>query len=140
MDAAGHKNSFSPTDTEYFRAMENTDRLIQRVLEAIDSRPNRKDEEWLVAVTTDHGGGNGDFNGEDDGHGELNKYCRTIWLVMQGDGLKEGVEIPPDCETTVTHMDVFPSLMEYLRIPIKDEWDLDGKSRLNWAEPVTKKE
>ena len=37
-------------------------------------------------------------------------------------------------------MDVFPSLMEYLRIPVKDEWDLDGKSRLNWAEPVTESE
>ena len=58
------------------------------MLEAIDTRANRKDEEWLVAVTTDHGGGDGDFDGDDNGHGEWNKYCRTIWLVLKGDGLK----------------------------------------------------
>ena len=34
-------------------------------------------------------------------------------------------------------MDVFPSLMEYLRIPIEDEWKIDGKSRLQWEEEQT---
>ena len=30
-------------------------------------------------------------------------------------------------------MDVLPSILEYLRVPIKEEWDLDGVSRLKWA-------
>jgi len=82
MDATGHTNSFSPLDPPYLNAMENTDRLVKRALEAINSRPNRENEEWLIAMTTDHGGGNGDYNGKDKGHGELNEYCRTIWLII----------------------------------------------------------
>ena len=37
-------------------------------------------------------------------------------------------------------MDVFPSVMEYLNIPIKEEWDLDGKSRLEWVTPMSEAE
>ena len=37
-------------------------------------------------------------------------------------------------------MDVFPSLMEYLRIPIEDEWSIDGKSRIQWEEEKTETE
>ena len=32
-------------------------------------------------------------------------------------------------------MDVFPSLFDYLRIPLKESWDLDGISRLKFADP-----
>jgi len=37
-------------------------------------------------------------------------------------------------------MDVFPSVMEYLRVPLKEEWKLDGRSRLQWAENNTEVE
>ena len=41
----------------------------------------------------------------------------------------------------MSHLDVFPSIMEYLRLPIRDEWELDGKSRIEWeSNPVSEKE
>ena len=30
-------------------------------------------------------------------------------------------------------MDVFPSIMEYLGLPVIEDWSLDGRSRLEWA-------
>ena len=109
--------------------MANVDAIVQRVLTTIEARPTRQDEEWLIVVTADHGGNSFDLQ-----HGDLNEECRVIFLIFSGDGIKKG-EIPPDCETQVSHMDVFPSVMEYLNIPIKEEWDLDGKSRLEWVTP-----
>ena len=67
----------------------------------------------MIAITTDHGG-----TDTGSGHGEFVEECRKIFLILSGDGIKKG-EIPPDCETQVSHMDVFPSVMEYLRIPIE---------------------
>ena len=55
-------------------------------------------------------------------------------LILSGDGIRSA-RILPDCGLHVSHMDGFPSVMEYLRIPIKDEWDLDGISRLAWETP-----
>ena len=52
-------------------------------------------------------------------------------MILSGDGLKAG-EIPKDCNKPVSHMDLFPSVMEYLRLPLKEDWELDGKSRLEW--------
>lgn len=38
-------------------------------------------------------------------------------------------------------MDVFPSIMEYLRIPVRDDWGLDGRSRLELSDaPATETE
>lgn len=37
-----------------------------------------------------------------------------------------------DCDMYISHMDVFPTVMEYLGLEISPEWDLDGRSRLEW--------
>ena len=58
-------------------------------------------------------------------------YSRKIFLILSGDGIKKG-HIPSDCYIKVTHMDIFPSLFEYMRLPVKKEWDLDGRSRIEW--------
>ena len=57
---------------------------------------------------------------------------RKIPFILFGDGLKAG-QMKIDCETHISHIDVFPSIMDYLRLPIDKDWDLDGRSRLEWA-------
>ena len=47
------------------------------------------EEEWLIAITTDHGG-------EFAYHGVWSEDCRKIFLILSGDGIKHG-QIPPDC-------------------------------------------
>ena len=91
VDAAGHRY-FQTFDTqEYLDAIEIADGQIGRVLDAIDSRSSRHEEEWLVAITTDHGGQAGIF------HGDFSEECRKIFLILSGDRVKKN-EIPPDCD------------------------------------------
>ena len=78
-------------------------------------------------MTADHGGGG--FS--DYQHGDYSELDRKIVLILSGDNLKPG-HIAADCGTKVSHMDVFPSVFEYLRLPIQDSWKLDGISRLEW--------
>ena len=95
---------------------------------AIESRSNRENEEWLIAITSDHGGGGLNYKS----HGNYEELDRKILLILSGDGIRAGY-IGADCDTKVSHMDVYPSVFEYLRKPIEAAWDLDGISRLEWT-------
>ena len=56
IDYAGHADGFSPTVPAYLNAIENSDTHIGTVLQAIQQRPDYAEEDWLILVTTDHGG------------------------------------------------------------------------------------
>ena len=53
VDAAGHRHGFSLDVPEYLDAIQHFDRCLGRLLDAVAQR----DEDWLLAITTDHGGG-----------------------------------------------------------------------------------
>lgn len=55
-DHAGHTQGFSPEVPEYIQAIEDVDGHIGTVLQSIYGRPSFSTEDWLVLVTTDHGG------------------------------------------------------------------------------------
>jgi predicted AlkP superfamily pyrophosphatase or phosphodiesterase len=122
VDHAGHSTGFSTDNADYLDAIQVIDGQVGRMLDAIEARPTRAEEEWLIAMTTDHGG-------EGTNHGALNDACRTIWLLLSGDGLQPA-ELTGDDLKPVSHMDIFPSTMEYLDIEVQPDWSLDGLSRL----------
>lgn len=51
-DKAGHLYGFGPDVPEYLDAIRKVDMAVAQLLHAID----QQEEDWLVAVTTDHGG------------------------------------------------------------------------------------
>ena len=55
-DAAGHAFGFSPDVPEYVQTIEQTDQHVGTVVQAIRQRPTYAEEDWLIVVTTDHGG------------------------------------------------------------------------------------
>lgn len=55
-DGVGHGSGFSPDVPEYLSIIEEIDSLVGVVIEAIENRPDYEDEEWLILLTTDHGG------------------------------------------------------------------------------------
>ena len=59
-------------------------------MDAIDARATRQDEEWLIAITSDHGGTHA-------GHGPKDEPNRKVSIFLKGDSLKSGI-IPVDCE------------------------------------------
>ncbi len=116
-DHAGHDHGFSPDSPEYLAAIEVADGQLGELLAAIE--PRRADEDWLVVVSTDHGGDG------DDGHGAQNDACQTIFGVISGESVAPG-ELPPG-ETS--HLDIHPTVLAFLGLTVEPAWDLDGVVR-----------
>lgn len=55
-DHGGHGYGFYPMATEYLRTVYQSDVWVGRAIAAIKNRPTFKDEDWIIAVTGDHGG------------------------------------------------------------------------------------
>ena len=56
VDHAGHADGFSPNVSQYITAIEGVDAYISPIMQSISQRPNYANEDWLVLITTDHGG------------------------------------------------------------------------------------
>ncbi|MBT6808209.1 MAG: DUF4983 domain-containing protein [Flavobacteriales bacterium] len=56
VDHAGHADGFSPNVSQYITAIEGVDSYISPIIQSISQRPNYANEDWLILITTDHGG------------------------------------------------------------------------------------
>jgi hypothetical protein len=56
VDGAGHTCGFDPGAPCYLAEISDTDSQIGEILSAMKSRPSFSNEDWLVILTTDHGG------------------------------------------------------------------------------------
>jgi hypothetical protein len=74
VDHAGHSHGFSPDIPEYLEQIELTDQYISEIIAALKSRPTYDQEDWLVMLTTDHGGTSA-------GHGGGTLEERTIFTI-----------------------------------------------------------
>jgi len=115
VDLVGHKHGFHPTVTPYRKEIENVDREIGCVLNALHHRTRYTRESWLILCTTDHGG-------TMEGHGKNIPEDRTIFYIVSGDSVPRG-RIP----VTPYQVDVVPTILKHLRIPVDPTWGLDGK-------------
>jgi predicted AlkP superfamily pyrophosphatase or phosphodiesterase len=117
VDETGHQEGFHPSVVPYVRAIERVDALVGDVLAAVEKRPSRDKEEWLVIVTSDHGGQGKDHSG---GHGIpeiLNSF-----LIVSGPSAERGEFSGPtylvDAPATALH---------FLGVTPKPNWRLDGR-------------
>ena len=55
-DAGGHAGNYYPYTTGYRNSLALSDGYLGQCLSAIASRPTFADEDWLILVTSDHGG------------------------------------------------------------------------------------
>jgi hypothetical protein len=117
-DAAGHSNGFQVDNELYIEAIENSDTHIQTLIDGLLMRPSVDEEDWLIIVTTDHGGA--DFD-----HGGMDSANQTIFIIVAGATVIPGQL--PDGEAS--HMDVHPTVMQFLGLKPKPDWNLDGKVR-----------
>lgn len=74
VDHAGHGFGFSATIPEYVDAIELTDTYVGEILTALYNRPQYANENWLVVLTTDHGG-------NVNGHGRGSIDERSIFTI-----------------------------------------------------------
>jgi arylsulfatase A-like enzyme len=115
VDGAGESSQFSVKSQKYIQQIEKTDGYIGELLAALKKRKTYADEEWLIIVTTDHGG-------KGNTHGGDSPEERRIFIITSGPGAKRG-EVSPGPGIVA----VAPTAMKYLGVAIKPEWNLDGQ-------------
>ena len=116
VDIAGHNNGFHPDVPPYLEEIEEVDSQIGRLLAAIRSRPTYDNEDWLILLSTDHGGT------LDGAHGRDEPQHRNIPYLASGSSAARGTIYPiPNV------VDIPVTAMSHLGIDIDPAWGLDGK-------------
>jgi predicted AlkP superfamily pyrophosphatase or phosphodiesterase len=117
VDETGHANGFHPSVKKYVAAIEQADRHVGEVIEAVRARKTFPDEEWLVLVTSDHGG-----RGTGHGGGHNVPEIRNSFLIVSGPAAKRGAL---DEDTYL--VDAPATALGYLGAEAKPQWQLDGR-------------
>ncbi|NNE56280.1 MAG: DUF4983 domain-containing protein [Flavobacteriales bacterium] len=82
VDIAGHEFGYGVDIPEYLLAVEAADDHVSEIISAMQARPDFTNEEWLVAISTDHGG-------LDFGHGGASYEERNIFIIFSGDNFPD---------------------------------------------------
>ena len=116
-DATGHESGFHRQVREYRRAIETVDSLTGVLLHAIWARKTFRREEWLVIVTSDHGG-----QGTHHRNGHHDAEVLSVFLIVSGPAARRGrMQFP----TYIVDPPV--TALRYLGVAIEDAWGLDGR-------------
>lgn len=116
VDGAGHRFAFDPKQPKYLDAIAKADGQVGELLQAMKGRTTYGKEDWLVIVSTDHGGSG-------KGHGQDTPEHRTIFLIVSGKSAT-----PSKIEPAPVIVDVAPTVFRHLGIAIDEKWQLDGKA------------
>ncbi|MDX2173690.1 MAG: alkaline phosphatase family protein [Bacteroidota bacterium] len=79
-DLAGHSTGFSTSNPLYINAIQTVDGHVGSIMTALHNRPNYANEDWVVLLTTDHGG-------TGTGHGGNSASERKIWWIGSGNNV-----------------------------------------------------
>ncbi|MCP5022964.1 MAG: hypothetical protein GY930_14475, partial [bacterium] len=112
VDGAGHAHGYGMGMPKYLEAIEKVDAHVGGVLAALKQRATYGQEDWLVLVTTDHGG-------IDKGHGGQSLDERTIWLIANGKHVSPGA-LPNGLGHTV----IAPTALQHLGIEVPKDWGM----------------
>ena len=118
VDEAGHGKGFHPSVQEYVAAIEQADKHVGEVVTAMRSRLDYANEQWLIIITSDHGG-----RGLGHSGGHQVPEIRNSFLVVSGTAAMRG---RIEKETYLT--DVVPTALTHLDVNLKAEWALDGQA------------
>lgn len=89
-DVNAHNHGVGP---DYIECIERCDARLGLLLQAIEARPNRGNEDWSVLAVTDHG------HLDKGGHGGESPEERTAWMLASGATIPAGI-------TAMDHADI----------------------------------
>ena len=124
IDHAGHANGFAADIPEYVAAIEDVDVHIGAIKKALELRPNYASENWVVLITSDHGGLN-------FGHGGNSIEEENVMFIVSGDDITQEVvtkdstlvlDDPFNClgDTTELYFDGDNDYVQVLHDPLFD--------------------
>lgn len=73
-DHAGHDTGFGNQNEDYVDACVTADARGREIIRAIEARSTYAEEDWLIIISTDHGG-------TETGHGGQTAFERMTWLA-----------------------------------------------------------
>jgi endo-1,4-beta-D-glucanase Y len=112
VDLAGHGFGYWPNEPQYLSKVEEIDDLVGVVLTSIASRPDFAREDWLIVVSTDHGGTRGGSHGNDT------PEERTIPFIVSGRNVTQG-----DLSEDTKLVDVAPTILSHMGLTVPAEFD-----------------
>jgi predicted AlkP superfamily pyrophosphatase or phosphodiesterase len=118
VDETGHAHGFHPAVPEYIAAIERADKLVGRAISAMKSRPSLSSEDWLVIVTSDHGG-----KGKNHGGGHNDPDVLNSFLIVSGPSARRGT-----FAEQVYLVDAPVTALAHLGVKPNDAWKLDGRA------------
>ena len=115
-DDMGHTFGDSP---QFYSAIEQMDKQVGRVWQAIKYREKNFKEEWVIYITTDHG--RDAATGK--GHGGQSDRERSTWIVTSAKNLN-----PYFSQFQPGIVDIMPSIASFLNVTIPRErlYEVDG--------------
>ncbi|MCX6380198.1 MAG: alkaline phosphatase family protein [Armatimonadetes bacterium] len=114
VDAAGHKHRYAPDVQGYLDSIAWNDSLIGEIWGAILARTNYAEEDWLILVSTDHGG-------TEYGHGQNIPEHRTIFVIAH---YSDGTHLEFPAEVNIVDIPVL--VARHLGVEIDPDWNWDG--------------
>lgn len=115
VDGAGHTHGYGVDHEKYLEAIEKADKQVGKMVSALGKRSQAENENWLIILSTDHGG-------SDHGHGKNIPEHTTVFYIASGPSAEAG-----EISGEVGVVDVAVTAMEHLGVAVKTSWNLDGK-------------
>lgn len=81
VDLWGHCLGFSEHNPFYINAIRDADKAVGELIKAVSKRTNYPEEDWLILITTDHGG-------KGHSHGGYSKSERQVFWIAYSDRIK----------------------------------------------------
>ncbi|WP_129662816.1 alkaline phosphatase family protein [Phytoactinopolyspora endophytica] len=113
-DVAGHR--FGGASAAYIEAIEQLDREVSTLVQALRGRPTYDQEDWLILAATDHG------HLDEGGHGGGEPEVRDIWTLAVGGDIRPA----PVGGAGMAMVDIVPTALRHLGVEIDPSWELDG--------------
>ena len=118
VDHAGHARGFHPDIPQYIAAIEGVDAYLTPILNAVYEREANNNEDWLIIVSTDHGGIITGAHGLQDYNTEVTRVF-SIFRTKNTNNKGEMTYHPP-------LVDIVPTILDHLSVPVDSLWGLDG--------------
>ncbi len=120
VDYVGHRCGFHPDIPNYLNAIESTDALLGPLMDALYDREINNNEDWLVVVSTDHGG---KIDGSHSNQPYDPEVTRVFSIFRNKNTLDTGL-MPYDPPIVA----IAPTILEHLDIAVDSSWNLDGQA------------
>lgn len=136
VDEAGHKNGFDLT-LNYLRAIQDADVRVGKIVAAIEKRVKDNNEDWLVILTSDHGGHNQSaflkwLPGVNSGiHGTESGKDNIVPFIVSTFAERSPVKFDVRDKTDVRHFDTFKTIATWFGLAQQQTVSTrDGQSRI----------